>query len=192
MKMRLWNDLDNILILDTCAAANFVKKIKYYFINNNKIKKNSLIDHFHKKTIKLVNIENFRETFGNNNEEITTILKILKEFIEIQFISSRKCTSNKKCISNEQWKYLEKLYKEILKEYRKTNDHWIILKIMISSPKNKIFLLTEDSKFIKFLKKYQKFRNFEKNNKLKIFDVNNKNLKNKKNWYNKNINGLIR
>ena len=188
--MKLWNDLNNILILDTCAAATFVKKIKDCFVNNNKIK-NSLIDHFHKGNIKLINIENFRETFSNNNEGITKILKILKEFIKIQFMSTKNCISNKKCISKEQWKWLKKSYKEILKKYKKTDDHWIILKIMISFPKNRLFLLTEDSKFIKFLKKCQKFKNFEKINKLKIFDVNNKNLKNKKNWYNKNINELV-
>lgn len=125
MKMKLWNDLNNILILDTCAAGTFFKKIRD-FARKNKKNKKSLLNHLlFKKTINLVNIENFREKFGNKEEGIINILKFLKEYIKIKFIQ-------KDNISIKEWDYLEKENKEISRKYNEIDDHWIILKIKIS------------------------------------------------------------
>ena len=201
MKMRLWNDLNNILILDTCAARNFFKKIRNSTSKNNR-DSGSIIDHFHKKNIILVNIRNFREYFSDNKEgitkegitkeEITKTLRRLGNYIKIKYIESKNCIPNvKNCISKEDWKYLEMKYKKLKEKYPKIDDHWIMLKIKISFPKKNLFLITEDSKFIKFLTKSQEIRNFRNENKLEIFDCSVKNLKYKKNCYNKNINDSI-
>ena len=191
MKMRLWNDLNNILILDTCAARNFFEKIESYIKKNRKNRK-SIIHYIYKGNIKLINIESFRETFSSKKEGIVNIFNLLKEFIKLdEFILRKNCNSTKKCISKKEWNDLKVLYRRILKKYKKTNDHWIILKIMISFPKKNLFLLTEDLEFINFLKKCQEFNDFRKINKLIICNVSNKNLKNQNNWYNKKVDEII-
>lgn len=135
--MKHWNDLDNVVIIDTNSAGDLLVKLK----ENPQYKGNELGNKIIKKQFSIINVPGFREGFSTNSESILKILARLKEYAKIysrpEYLSdlSKKCSHVKDEFSSD-------------KDF---DDQWIVAKVLSTFPKNKLYLITKDTRFIDFL-----------------------------------------